>query len=144
MPSQDKDDETGRGQISAEDRAEIRSRADDLERRLKDARGEPVGTTGGQRGSSGASGSSGKQGMARALRMSTEFIAGVIVGAGLGWLIDTAFARWFGTETWPAFFIIFFLLGSAAGMMNVVRAGMEMKTGPSDPSKGPSVPDEED
>jgi ATP synthase protein I len=53
---------------------------------------------------------------ARGFRMSTELVAGVLVGAGLGWLID----RWLGISPWGL--IVFLLLGFAAGVLNVMRA----------------------
>ncbi len=55
-------------------------------------------------------------GYARGFRLSSELVAGVIVGAGLGWLID----RWFGTTPWGLMF--FLLLGFAAGVLNVMRS----------------------
>jgi ATP synthase protein I len=55
-------------------------------------------------------------GYARGFRLSSELVAGVIVGAGLGWLID----RWFGISPWGL--IIFLLLGFAAGVLNVMRS----------------------
>ena len=48
--------------------------------------------------------------------MSTEFVAGIAVGAGLGWLID----RLAGTSPWGM--IVFLLLGFAAGVLNLIRA----------------------
>ena len=53
---------------------------------------------------------------ARGFRLSTELVAGVLVGAGLGWLID----RWLGTTPWAL--ILLLLLGFAAGVLNVMRA----------------------
>jgi ATP synthase protein I len=53
---------------------------------------------------------------ARGFRLSSELVAGVLVGAGLGWLID----RWLGTTPWGL--ILFLLLGFAAGVLNVMRA----------------------
>ncbi len=55
-------------------------------------------------------------GYARGFRLSSEFVAGVLVGAGLGWLID----RWLGTSPWGL--IVLLLLGFAAGVLNVMRA----------------------
>ena len=72
------------------------------------------------------------------MRISTELIGGIVVGSGLGWLIDRAMG------TWPAFFVVFFLLGAAAGITNVVRAGTSMKTVPNNPKAGPSVRDDDD
>ncbi|MDO9411087.1 MAG: AtpZ/AtpI family protein [Pseudolabrys sp.] len=54
-------------------------------------------------------------GMARGLRLSTELVAGVIVGAMIGWLID----RWLGISPWGM--IVFLMLGFAAGVLNVMR-----------------------
>jgi ATP synthase protein I len=55
-------------------------------------------------------------GFARGFRLSTELVAGVLVGAGAGWLID----RWLGTTPWGL--IVLVLLGFAAGVLNVMRA----------------------
>jgi ATP synthase protein I len=55
-------------------------------------------------------------GYAKGFRLSSELVAGVIVGAGLGWLID----RWFGISPWGL--IVFLLLGFAAGVLNVMRS----------------------
>jgi ATP synthase protein I len=54
--------------------------------------------------------------MARGFRLSTELVAGVLVGAALGWLLD----RWLGISPWGM--IVFLLLGFAAGVLNVMRA----------------------
>src|ERR1044072_432781 len=53
--------------------------------------------------------------LARGFRLSSELVAGVLVGAGLGWLID----RWLGTFPWGMF--VFALLGFTAGVLNVMR-----------------------
>jgi ATP synthase protein I len=55
-------------------------------------------------------------GYARGFRLSSELVAGVVVGAGLGWLID----RVFGIAPWG--FIVFLLLGFVAGVLNVMRS----------------------
>ncbi len=63
-------------------------------------------------------------GFAQALRLSSEFVAGIVVGAVLGWFID----RFFGTSPWGL--IVFFLLGFCAGVLNVLRsAGMIAQNG---------------
>jgi len=54
--------------------------------------------------------------LARGIRLSSEFVAGIVVGAGLGWLID----RLAGTAPWGM--IVFLLLGFAAGVLNLMRA----------------------
>jgi ATP synthase protein I len=55
-------------------------------------------------------------GLARGLRLSTELVAGVLVGAVIGWALD----HWLGISPWGL--IVFLLLGFAAGVRNVVRA----------------------
>ena len=54
--------------------------------------------------------------LARGFRLSTELVAGVLVGAFIGWALD----RWLGTT--PGGMIVFLLLGFAAGVLNVIRA----------------------
>lgn len=72
--------------------------------------------------------------MGRAMRMSAELVAGVVVGGVIGWYLD----KWLGNEK-PWLFILFFLLGAASGMLNLIRAAMREKTPPL-----PSAPDEQD
>ncbi|EKF19928.1 hypothetical protein NA2_06288 [Nitratireductor pacificus pht-3B] len=70
-------------------------------------------------------------GFGNALRLSSEFIAGVAVGAGLGWFID----RMAGTSPWGL--IIFLLLGFGAGVLNVLRsAGQIAEFGAKPPAGG--------
>jgi ATP synthase protein I len=54
--------------------------------------------------------------LARGLRLSAEFVAGILVGAALGWLLDW----WLGTSPWGM--IVFLLFGFAAGVLNMMRA----------------------
>lgn len=89
-----------------------KARLDSLSARLKEAR------TGQKNGR--AEESQGNKAMSYGLRMGVELVAAVLVGAGMGWLLD----RWFGTSPW--LLILFFLLGVAAGFRNVQRASMEM------------------
>ena len=84
--------------------------------RLNEGLGQARGAAGDPSDGSGAQRAATASGYARGFRLSSELVAGVIVGAGLGWLID----RWFGISPWGL--IIFLLLGFAAGVLNVVRA----------------------
>lgn len=54
--------------------------------------------------------------LGRAFRLSTEFVAAVAVGGGMGYLAD----RWLGTG--PFLFLAFFVLGVGAGFISVLRA----------------------
>lgn len=56
-----------------------------------------------------------RQGMALGLKISSEFIAAIAVGAMLGFLLD----RFVGTAPWGM--ILFLLLGFCAGVLSVLR-----------------------
>lgn len=55
-------------------------------------------------------------GFAMALRLSTEFVTAILVGAGLGWGID----QLLGIAPWGM--IILLLVGFCAGVLNVLRS----------------------
>ena len=62
-------------------------------------------------------------GYAKGFRLSSELVAGVVVGAGIGWFLD----RWLGISPWGL--IVFLMLGFAAGVLNVMRsAGVVAKS----------------
>jgi ATP synthase protein I len=89
---------------------------DDLERRKREleaalATRRPVHPAGQEGDRTG-----GTAGFGNALRLSSEFIAGILVGAALGWLFDYAV----GTSPWGLIF--FLLLGFGAGVLNVMRS----------------------
>jgi ATP synthase protein I len=65
--------------------------------------------------------------IARGFRLSTELVAGVLAGAGIGWVLD----RWLGISPWGM--IVFLLLGFAAGVLNVMRAAGVVSTNTLDP-----------
>lgn len=87
----------------------------DLDRRLKEARKtvpvEPERDAPAR--SSNALGS--------AMRLGVEFVSGFVVGGLVGWALD----RWFGSRPW--LMIVFFLLGAAAGMLNLIRAARRLQ-----------------
>ena len=59
--------------------------------------------------------------MGSAFKLGTELVAAVVVGTIIGFILD----NWFDTKPW--FIIIFFFLGAAAGMLNVIRAANKMQ-----------------
>jgi ATP synthase protein I len=72
-----------------------------------------------------------RKGYAEAMKLSSEFIAAIIAGAVLGYLLD----RFVGTAPWGM--IVLLLLGFCAGVLNVLRsAGMVSKPPTADPGKG--------
>ena len=60
-----------------------------------------------------------------AFRFTTELVAALVVGGGLGWGIDWLFGH-FGFQTRPVFLIVFFILGAAAGIRNVMHAATQI------------------
>ncbi len=59
--------------------------------------------------------------MGSAFKLGTELVAAVAVGTIIGFILDS----WFGTKPW--LIIIFFFLGAAAGMLNVIKAANRMQ-----------------
>jgi len=57
----------------------------------------------------------------KALKISTELVAAVAVGATIGFLLD----NWFDTK--PLLTICFFLMGVAAGILNVFKSAKKMQ-----------------
>jgi ATP synthase protein I len=117
--------ETGRGKQHEPD-----IRDDDLERRRRELEASlatrlPNRLEGKDDAKAGS-----MAGYGQALKLSSEFIAGVVVGAGIGWIID----RLAGTSPWGL--IVFLLLGFGAGVLNVMRsAGVVAEFGQGDKSR---------
>ena len=59
--------------------------------------------------------------MGSAFRLGTELVAAVVVGTIIGFILD----NWFDTKPW--LIIIFFFLGAASGMLNVIRTANRMQ-----------------
>ena len=59
--------------------------------------------------------------MGSAFRLGTELVAAVAVGTIIGFILD----NWFDTKPW--LIIIFFFLGTAAGILNVIRTANRMQ-----------------
>ena len=59
--------------------------------------------------------------MGSAFKLGTELVAAVVVGTIIGFILDS----WFDTKPW--LIIIFFFMGSIAGVLNVIRAAKKMQ-----------------
>jgi|TARA_B110000438_G_scaffold272039_1_gene290434 ATP synthase protein I len=59
--------------------------------------------------------------LGKALKISTELVAAVAVGAILGFILD----NWFGTK--PLLTIIFFIMGVVTGILNVFKSAKKMQ-----------------
>lgn len=84
---------------------------EDLDARLKSAR---------QRMEPSSRSSADAKPLGVAMRISVELVAGLVVGGAIGYFLD----RWLGTLPWLT--IVFFFIGAAAGIRNVMRAAEEM------------------
>jgi ATP synthase protein I len=91
----------------------IRDRLRKLDDRLDTAQGQQPGEAPDPSGRGEA--------MGLAFRIATELVAGVFVGALLGWALD----KWLGTA--PILLIVCLLLGIAGGLLNSVRAAIRMQ-----------------
>ena len=59
--------------------------------------------------------------MGSAFKLGSELVAAVAVGTIIGFILDS----WFDTKPW--LIIIFFFLGAAAGMMNIVKTAKRIQ-----------------
>ncbi|MBN9580726.1 MAG: AtpZ/AtpI family protein [Afipia sp.] len=102
----------GRNNKPPADETALSARLDSLNQRLSEVRKDRQSQTD---QSGGGAASANASAMARGFRLSSELIAGVLVGAVIGWGFD----RLLSTSPWGL--IVFFLLGFIAGVINVMR-----------------------
>ena len=103
------------GDKSSSDEAALSARLGSLDHRLSEIGGSrKIGTD--QSGNEQDAAQAKASAMAIGLRLSSELVAGVLVGAALGWGFD----RLLSTSPWGL--IVFLLLGFTAGVINVMRA----------------------
>jgi ATP synthase protein I len=100
---------------SSSDEAALSARLGSLDHRLSEIQGSRKIQTG-QSGNEQDAAQAKANAMAVGLRLSSELVAGVLVGAALGWGFD----RLLSTSPWGL--IVFLLLGFTAGVINVMRS----------------------
>jgi ATP synthase protein I len=115
MAARDSNDSHRRSSEEAALSARLKHLRDELDQHRPRRSEEPAS---GQQTSFNASG------FARGMRLSSELIAGVLVGAAIGWAID----KWLGISPWGM--IVFLMLGFAAGVLNVMRSAGVAPGGP--------------
>ena len=59
--------------------------------------------------------------MGAAFKLGTELVSAVLVGTIIGFILD----NWFDTKPW--LIILFFFLGSIAGILNVIKVAKRMQ-----------------
>jgi len=108
---------------------------DDLASRIAHARRGQAA----EAGSGGSAAARDMTGLARGMRIGTEFVAAILVGTGIGYAID----RLAGTAPWAM--LAFLMLGFAAGILNVIRVVTEMNAAsPAPPGSDLGPEDDED
>src|SRR4029079_5013351 len=115
MAKDKNDNASGNSDQSSSDEAALSARLGSLDHRLseiRDSRKLRTDQSGIESGDTAARTSA----MALGFRLSSELVAGGVVGAAIGWGVD----RWLSTS--PFGLIVFLLLGFTAGVVNVVRA----------------------
>jgi ATP synthase protein I len=109
------DGRNGSSDKSSSDEAALSARLGNLDHRLSEIRGSrKIGNDQAEPG--GGNGAANASAMALGFRLSSELIAGVGVGALLGWGFDRLLS------TSPFGLIGFVLLGFVAGVVNVIRS----------------------
>tara|TARA_B100001765_G_C19370191_1_gene278749 strand:- start:167 stop:448 length:282 start_codon:yes stop_codon:yes gene_type:complete len=88
------------------DLKEISTRLKIAKKNIKKNKGESIGSNAASLG--------------KALKISTELVASVFVGSTIGFLLD----GWFDTK--PVLTICFFIMGVAAGILNVFKSAKKM------------------
>jgi ATP synthase protein I len=87
----------------------------DLDARLRAAREREARSAGTESKGGGTN-----AGLGLGLRIGVEMVSALAVGLAIGWGLD----RWLGTKPW--LMVVFFFLGSAAGILNAYRAASGM------------------
>lgn len=132
MSANGKDHSSGDGKISPEDREAIRQRSAEIGQKLDalKSRRPPAGESPGKTPQSD---------YGPAFQFAAELVVGVVVGGGLGWVLD----RQFGTAPW--LMIVLVILGFAAGLLSVVRAARKAQAA-NEPQQraAPSINDDDE
>jgi ATP synthase protein I len=117
MASNARGDDTDRNKENGAGRTPddtFKSRLRELDARLRSVRRKHAGPVEAERRSTA---------LGLAFRLVVELVAGLVVGGAIGWFLD----KWLGTL--PILFLLFFALGAAAGILNVIRTARQMQAG---------------
>ncbi|MCB1521002.1 MAG: AtpZ/AtpI family protein [Hyphomicrobiaceae bacterium] len=136
MSTDDNGQGPGSGKLSPHDRAQFERRVSELGDKLGKVRAEQAAEDAANRGSATRG-----RGMSYGIRMASELVAAVIVGGLMGYGLDLLL----GSKPW--LFLLFFVLGFAAGVLNVMRGYTRLQADISRETGGKighSVPDDED
>lgn len=135
MSADGKSQEPRPGEISPEEREAFRKRSEDIGKQLDSAQAQRKAVEEAQDKAANA------KGMALGMRLSSEFVAAIVIGGLIGYGLD----QWLGTKPW--LFLLFFMLGLAAAILTVTRAFNRLQNEIKRETKGnigSALPDDED
>jgi ATP synthase protein I len=111
---------------------DISSRLDELSSRLDAERKEH------QKAEAPSNSMGAAQDYSKGYRLVSEFVAGILVGAAVGYGLDRLF------NTLPLFMIIFLMVGFGAGILNMARAANRVPPAGARLNTPPAADDDED
>jgi ATP synthase protein I len=124
------------GKLRPQEIAQFERRISELDKRLGRVRTGKAAEAGSNRGSA-----VGGRGMSYGFKIGSEFVGAILVGAAIGYGLDTLL----GTKPW--LLLAFFLLGFAAGVLNVMRGYRQLQgdiTRETGGKIGKDLPDDDD
>ncbi len=110
MSNSSKGQDRDEGKLSPQEIAQFERRVSELNKKLGKVRADRTSEAV-AKGSSAVGG----RGMSYGLKIGSEFVGAILVGAAIGYGLDYLL----GTKPW--LLLVFFLLGFAAGVLNVMR-----------------------
>ena len=131
--------DSGKGDLSPEEKARFERKLSDLGQRLDKAQSVAATSKTGDKAVEDAANAARSKAMGLGFSIAAQLVSGVLVGGAIGFFLD----RWLGSTPW--LMVLFLVFGFAAGIMNVVRTAREMQKISEQQSKGAkSVPDDGD
>lgn len=112
MPNSTDGQDKGSGKLSPQDQAQFERRVSELNNKLGKVRAERAAEAEADARGGSALGS---RGMSYGFKIGSEFVGAILVGAAIGYGLD----HLLGTKPW--LLLLFFVLGFAAGVLNVMR-----------------------
>ncbi|MGD9669140.1 MAG: AtpZ/AtpI family protein [Hyphomicrobiaceae bacterium] len=124
------------GKLSPQEIAQFERRVSELDKKLGKVRADKAAEAEAHGGSA-----VGGRGMSYGLKIGSEFVGAILVGAAIGYALDYLL----GTKPW--LLLLFFVLGFAAGVLNVMRGYQRLQddiTRETGGNIGKDLPDDDD
>lgn len=124
------------GKLSPQEIAQFERRVSELDKKLGKVRADKAAEAEAHGGSA-----VGGRGMSYGFKIGSEFVGAILVGAAIGYALDYLL----GTKPW--LLLLFFVLGFAAGVLNVMRGYQRLQsdiTRETGGNIGKDLPDDDD